>query len=163
MSGNERRYYVFGRVRRAVPLLFLILFFAAPLVRADVTEKLIGVEAEEVWKSLLKTAEPYGIKKKDEGKKKLETGWKEDYVSRNRGLLKKVASQRYERRYRFKIQLKGEPLAANVEIKGVFQEREAGAPPQSPWRPVKPAAAEYEVEQEFFKKLISRLEIDKKI
>ena len=143
--------------------LFKVLFFVhllsslvPPFSHAAYSDTIL-VPVEEVWTATLEALDPYGIRKKDFEKGKLESGWHQDRVVRSHGLLKKVFRQTYERRSRFEIRFKEEGAGAAVEIRGKFQERPAGSP-QAVWRTVKPESQDYELERELFQKILTKIE-----
>ncbi len=116
----------------------------------------IAVSQDEVWKAALEALKPFGIRKTNESKKRIETKWIYDSVVRKNRLLKNIPRQKYERRYRMRIQLKDRAGDTVVEIKGVYQQRFPGRV-QVSWRLVEPNADDLDIEQEFFMKILNQL------
>lgn len=118
----------------------------------------ISAPLEEVWQGVQEAMKPYGIKKMDRDKNEIQSRWIEDRVKRSRGLLKRVASQLYARRYRLKVRLK--PLAhlTAVNVRGTFEERPLDSAPAVHWRSYKLQSSDYEVERDFFMQLLKTLQ-----
>lgn len=144
----------------AIGLALLILTRGVSAGQAYSEE--IGLKIDPVWLAVQETFKPIGIAKANESKKVLTTKWIYDQVVRRGKYFKEIISQKYDRRYRMKITLIENYLFTKIEVKGVYQERSLGVSPETPWRQVKPKAADLEVERAYFFKILSQLEKLKK-
>ena len=141
-------------------ILLLILFFLlSPHALASYSDA-IYVPQSEVWDAAKKVLGQKSFKKDDPKKGELETNWIEDQVVRRRGLLKKIASKVYGRRYRIKLNLKQEKELTHVDIEGVFQEKSLDSV-NSIWRKIKPESEDYEIERTLFKKILHQIEVNR--
>ena len=136
---------------------FLVFLLIAP--QAFAYSDHIGVSTDEVWQAAVQVFKPYGIHRSDESKKNLETNWMQDQVVRSRGLLKKIAKARYDRRYRLKFRVSEKAGGADVEIKGVFEEKPVDIGFSVPWKRVGGVEIDdADIEQDFFMKILRRME-----
>lgn len=151
------------RFLNKIPPIALFLFLAAALpAYARFEETFVGVKMDEVWQASQQALEPYGIRKKDDAKRMIETKWTEDTVVRRRGFLKKITAGRYRRRYRFQLQLKEKGPVLQIQIQGNFQEKSADSRGIDAWRKFKPESQDYELEKEIFKKILMSMEENRK-
>ena len=139
-------------------LFFLSLFFLfAPVSYAVYTDE-IALDSKRVWEAAHQALESYGIGKENPAKGTLESRWIEDLVRRSHKFLPEAIKGSYLRRYRLVITLREEGGKTSVTIKGKFQQKDTGLPPAAPWLPISPKTEDYEMERNFFMKLIARLE-----
>ncbi|HXV28610.1 MAG TPA: hypothetical protein VD913_06575 [bacterium] len=141
---------------------FLVLsLLGCPALGAYTDEIEAGVD--EVWKAAQDVLKPYGIRKMLPEDKRLETKWIEDRVVRETRLLpigpNKKLKHTNDRRYRIRVQLDEKPSGVEVKVKGRFQIKPTEDLPQLRWRAVvKPELADYDVERQFFFKILKRIE-----
>ena len=138
--------------------ILLGLFLISVLHSASYTDR-IAVKADEAWPAVLQVLQPYGIQKQ-KPMTEAQTNWIEDEVKRSRGVLKKFFSANYSRRYRIDVALAEDLYETDIRIRGVFQERSADAA-MGPWRPTKMQRQDYEVEHEFFNKILHQIEANR--
>ncbi len=118
----------------------------------------ISAPLEEVWQGVQETLKPYGIKNMNRDQGEIQSRWIQDRVKRSRGLLRKIASQIYARRYRLKVRLKPAAYLTTIEIRGTFEERPLDSPPAAQWRNYELQPVDYDVERDFFMQLLKTLE-----
>ena len=118
----------------------------------------ISAPLEEVWQAVQETLAPYGIKKIKPHTNEIESRWIKDRVKRSRGLLKNVASQLYERRYRLKIRLNQAGGLTSVAIRGTFEEKPYDSPPAVHWQSYKLESSDYDAERNFFMQILKTLQ-----
>ena len=136
--------------------IFLSLVCMQPLAWAVYKDE-VAVSQDEVWKAAVAAFKSYGFRKVDEKKMKIETKWIYDTVTRSNPLLKNVTKEKYERRYRMKIQFRDRAGDTVVEVNGVFQQRPSGHGPQVSWTWVKPRLEDLDIEQDDFMKILSEM------
>jgi hypothetical protein len=150
--------------RKISACFFLILFFAGfqiPLSSAYTDS--IEASPEEIWKAAEQVLTPHGISKSKLDKWQIKSKWIEDRVERKRKLFPLGGGpsmrQVYLRRYHIQIQLKViDNSQTELSVKGIFQEKSVEALPQLTWRLVKPQLADYNVERDFFFRILRQLE-----
>lgn len=156
-EGSQSRFFAGqARLRMTVALIFLFLAMTSSCWAIYSDE--IAVSQDEVWKAAVEAFKPYGLRKADAKKKQIETKWIYDNVLRSGGLLKRIAKEEYERRYRMKIKIADRAGDTKVEIRGVFQQRHQSLNPQISWTLIRPRADDLDVERDFFMKILSRIE-----
>lgn len=143
--------------KRSAALAIALFLFAAHPPAWAVYKDEIAVSQDEVWKAVLDTFKPLGIRKTDEQKKELETKWITDKVVKSSGLLKRIAKEEYVRRYRFKVRLHDRSGDTAVEIRGIFQQKHANAGSQVSWSLIKPTLEDLDVERDYFMKILATL------
>ena len=142
-------------------VLFLILMLMlSPKIGWSYSDQ-IQVKADELWKAAYTAIQPYGIWKSNEKKKTIQSRWIEDQVVRSNGILKNVTSQKVQRRYRLKVHLIEIGDTVLLDVKGLFQNKEFGTALASPWFNVSPKDKEYDVERDFFMKILKQLEANR--
>lgn len=125
----------------------------------------ILIAPDELWKAIEEVMKPYGIKKMDSKKYSIQSKWVEDQVERKRPVIPILktniaVTQTSDRRYRIKISLEKVDLGTQIRIQGEFQEKLQlmDGHPQNPWKKVKPQMADYNIERDFFYKILRQLE-----
>lgn len=123
----------------------------------------VTVKAPEAWEAAKEVFRKTGFKKIDEKKYRFETKWIEDEVTRSRGLLKGIASQKYQRRYRISVEIRQREYDSEIEIHGTFQERPLNINQQylMTWQTVHPETEDYEVERQGFMRILGQLQFMK--
>ena len=139
-------------------LLASMLCLPAPSVLAYDDDVQAGIE--DVWQSACKLIQPIGIKKMDEKNKKLESKWTEDQIVQRNSLLKDITSQAYRRRYRMKISLREAGDNVHIEVRGEFEKKPVESPPQAPWRKLKKQMEDYDLERDFFMRILAQMAKD---
>ncbi len=137
-------------------LVTVLLGLAAPAWGMYSDE--IGAPVEDVWKAATESFQPKEIRKANPAKKSLETRWSEDEVVRSRGVFKKVLSQRFKRRSRFKVAMKQIGIATEIRIQGVYQEKPSGTSPGVSWKNTQPELEDLSLERALFMKILNKLE-----
>jgi len=147
---------------KKVLFLFIVLFISFTFRGYAYTDD-IQAESEELWQAVSDTFEIYGIHSQKPNKKVLTSHWIYDEVTRSRGLFKGIFRQNYDRRYRIKVTLiRADVKMISVEVRGAFQERSTGTGPSIPWKLIKPNSEDYQVEREFFIKILNQLAHNKR-
>ena len=122
----------------------------------------IELKTEEVWLAVKEVFKPYGFFKLDEEKRELRTQWIEDTVVRSRSLLPfggfKEVRRTVNRRYQLSVKLKEIAGVVQVKINGKFQEQSREGRPQWTWRTVKPQSEDYDIERQYFFKILNHLQ-----
>ncbi len=137
--------------------LFAVLLFSFSRALYAYTDQ-ITVKAEEAWKMTLEVLSPRGISKQDDKNYVLETKWVTDRVTRSRGLLKNIAKQTYERRYRLKVKVTQRDYDTEIEIRGTFQERPYEQNSSILlWKKYRPEGIDYDLERQTFMQILNRL------
>jgi hypothetical protein len=127
-------------------------------LQAAYTE-VIEILPEEAWQATREALLEYGIHKENYLKKEIETKWQEDTVTRSRGILKKVTKSTFKRRYRIRVKLlKQGERATHIEVVGVFQEKPLTGNPSLMWKKIRPDVKDYDIERDFFYKILKKLE-----
>lgn len=149
-------------MKKNTAILLLFILTVHPVSLQAYAEEIM-IPAEQVWESAKEVLKTPGFRKLDWDKKFMETKWTYDEVSRSRGIMKKLTSAWYERRYRMKIQfteLMGGATA--VKITGVFQERPRDAGVNVGWSTYKLQSQDYDMERDVFFKILYALEKKKR-
>ena len=121
----------------------------------------ITVKADEAWQAAQEVLKIHGFHKVDAASKTLQTKWIQDRVVRKgKWVLKNVASQTYERRYRLTVTVVQRAFDTELQIRGTFNERPitSAAVPLS-WKKVHPKSEDFDVERAIFMRILNRLEI----
>ena len=121
----------------------------------------ITVKAEEAWQVAQNVLKSTGFKKLDPEKKVLETQWVHDRVLRKgKGLLKLIASQTYDRRYRLRVRVTQRAFDSEIEIRGTFQERPMGpVSSKLSWKQVRPQTEDFDIERALFMRILNHLQM----
>lgn len=122
----------------------------------------VTVKAEEVWAAAKDVVKQKKFEKIDEKNMVLETKWTQDRVIRSRGLLKGIASQSYERRYRITIKVVQRDYDTEVTVIGKFQERPVETNQHLIlWRKYRPEGSDFDIERQTFMQILNRLQLNR--
>lgn len=144
------------------PVLAAFLFFlplAQPSAFSEFSDR-VDAPAEEIWAAVKEVLQPYGVRKEDGEKMKMETRWVEDRIVRSSGILKKITKTTYILRYRIHIEVKREEhMWPVLTIRGTYRQRRADAPIQVSWEKAHP---DTDLERDFFMRVLNKLEEKRK-
>lgn len=118
----------------------------------------IAAPKEEVWAAAVEVLRPYGIRAQNAEKGILESGWIVGESMRTKklgGMIKK----KYLRQTRLRISIQPRAFQTTLTVKASFRYRAKDASPRAPWRFLTPSASDKQIEYEFFKKILRRLEL----
>ena len=121
-------------------------------------EEEVGAPAPEIFHAAMAALTPYGIHKKDEEKFYLESKYIEDRVERREKHFFFKNRRDYDRRYRVKITLTPWPRYAVVKVEVDPRYRSPDGNIAAPWRKLKEGRDGYELEREFFRRILAQLE-----
>lgn len=122
----------------------------------------VTVKADEAWAAALEVLKPKGFEKIDERNYTVETKWTQDRVIRSRGILKNIASQSYERRYRLTVKVIQRDYDTEIEVRGKFQERPVETNQHLIlWRKYRPEGSDYDIERQVFMQILNRLQLNR--
>ncbi len=143
-----------------VGFLIVVSLLFCQFAQAEYSDE-IGAPADEIWTAAHEALKSYGFRKEDKKNWEMETRWTEDRVKRSGGLLKKFASQVYERRYRMKIHLLRKGDVTYLSVRGVFEIKPMHTGIAISWQKVRAQTPDYQMEQDFFMKILRQLETNK--
>ncbi|MFZ5801967.1 MAG: hypothetical protein ACOY3K_02495 [Candidatus Omnitrophota bacterium] len=143
-------------------LWWILVLGVIPSAQAAVHE--VSIDMEELWQAVIQVAEKYGIDKRDDSKKDLETRWHVDHIQRDHSLLpfKKMSSMKLKetflRRTKLKVHLEKSVINnVKITIRGRFQQKTLDAN-YTGWKRLKPDLMDYQVERDFFYDVLHYLE-----
>lgn len=115
---------------------------------------------DEVWDAGKEALKSFGIHKEKRDKGVMESDWIEEQIARSSGLFKGITSRIYVLRYRIRLSIREENSGMTaIDIKGDFQEKPLDARPPMGWRKARP---DRDIEREFFHKILTHIETNRR-